>query len=406
MNRRRPPRRAAGIGLAAALVAFVAVAFGGGLPLPAGDPAQTITADVVSSGDLRAGDDVRVDGVRVGKVASVDLAPGARHARVRLAIDDHTLEVHADARLALRWRTVLGGAMFADLDPGTPGTPPLGDRPLTTAQTSAQTELDDVVALAKGTTAPAVRTLLGETAKGLHDPADLRGLLREAPRLPTIARGLAPLRGSRAGDLPRLIRAAARVTSSLGADRHRLADLVTGADGTFGTIADHRRPLAATLQRAPAALAATDRLLVRVTDTLPELDPLADALVPGLRALTRTAPDARRTLTDLADTAAAARPLLRELPPTVGGLARAATPLRQTLDGLRPILAKSLRSLLPWLDRRDPQTKLKTYEAIGPTAAVAGHPEYDAGGFFLPFPADIDEDGLQDGPQLTRRNAP
>lgn len=394
--RRSPSTRLAGVLLLSGFLTMLAVAFTGGVPLPGGGPARTVTVAVTSTGDLVAGDAVRVDGVQVGRVAALDLDDSGRGARVRLELDED-VDVRRDARAALRWRTLLGGAMLVDLDPGTPSAPPLGDAVLPVARSSVQVELDDLVSVFAAPTPASLRTILDAGRRGLGDGPGVRALLRSAPRrLRTIARGTAPLTGRFAGDLAATVDAASRTTAALDRRRVALARLVEGAAGALGTTATHRSDLGTSIERLPAALTRANAMLDRLGTSLDRIDPLAEDLGPGLRALTASLPDARRTLRSVTRTAATARPVLDVLPVAAAGLGRAATATQRVLDGTDPIVGKVERDVLPWLESRDPRTKLRTYEAIGPTAGVAVHPEYDSGGFFLPFPADFGDSGSQD----------
>ena len=90
------------------------------------------TATFANSGQLVEGrTPVRVHGVEVGTVEQVE--PGATSATsdVTLRIDDHAyVELARDASARIRYRSILGGSRFVELDPGSPSAPPLGDRPI------------------------------------------------------------------------------------------------------------------------------------------------------------------------------------------------------------------------------------------------------------------------------------
>lgn len=397
--RRAGDRRLTLIGtlMAAATIAAVIVAFTGTIPFTGASPASTISAEVPSIDALRAGDPVRVDGVQVGTVATTGLDPSGRAALIKLSIADARLTVHSDARITLRWPTFLGGATYVDLDPGTPAAPPLGDHVLPLAQTSSQVELDDLLQIAGPPTPMALRALLDQTAAGLSAPVAVGRLLGTAPlRLETIGRGLAPLVGEQPGDLSDLLAASARTVGVLDRNRAALDALVQGAAGTFGTTSAQRQALGDALGQAPAALEQTDTLMRRLPGTLALLDPLARSLRPGLQATAATLPSTRALLLRAVSLLQAARPLLGALPTTLDNLAAASNNASRLIDGVNPILARTRSELLPWLDAIDPDTKLKTYEAIGPTLAVADHSEFDNGGYLLPFPADVDLGGSQD----------
>ncbi|SCG40529.1 MCE family protein [Micromonospora coxensis] len=70
---------------------------------------------------LTTGNEVRVAGVRVGKVTAVQLAgDGAPHVRVRFRVDDDSVRLGADTGATIRIKTVLGQKYLA-LTPAGPG---------------------------------------------------------------------------------------------------------------------------------------------------------------------------------------------------------------------------------------------------------------------------------------------
>jgi len=68
--------------------------------------------------------DVRVAGVNVGKIGAVKRE--GDDAKVELVLNDD-IEVHSDARAALRPHTLFEGTAFVDLSPGSPSAPLLSD---------------------------------------------------------------------------------------------------------------------------------------------------------------------------------------------------------------------------------------------------------------------------------------
>lgn len=87
-----------------------------------GDGARTWTARFESVSGLRAGDDVRVAGVEVGRVDAIEVVDGEL-ARVRFSMDPDQ-EVHEGTRVTLRYQNLLGQrylALSAPADPGRRG---------------------------------------------------------------------------------------------------------------------------------------------------------------------------------------------------------------------------------------------------------------------------------------------
>ncbi len=91
------------------------------LPLIGGG--DTYYAAFAEAGGLRANDEVRIAGVRVGKVQRIELA--GDHVRVAFRIDADA-DFGGDTRAAIKVKTLLG-AMFLALEPAGDGQLPPGD---------------------------------------------------------------------------------------------------------------------------------------------------------------------------------------------------------------------------------------------------------------------------------------
>jgi ABC-type transporter Mla subunit MlaD len=118
------------------------LAFGGRVPW---QHDYEIKAMVRSANELQNRSPVRIAGVNVGKVKTVERGPG-NTAIVTMAIDESALPIHRDATLKIRPRLFLEGNFFVDLAPGTPSAPDLpegGTIPL--AQTAEPVQLDQIL---------------------------------------------------------------------------------------------------------------------------------------------------------------------------------------------------------------------------------------------------------------------
>jgi phospholipid/cholesterol/gamma-HCH transport system substrate-binding protein len=139
-----------------------------------------------------------------------------------------------------------------------------------------------------------------------------------------------------------------------------LASLVDGTTASFETLSDREADLAATIDRLPGALSATDRALTATGD-------LSDELLPTLTAL-------RPTIRGLAPALVDVRPLLRTATPTlrddVRPLVRDATPL---LRRLRPSL-ELVNDSYPDLQRSvDVLNRVVNVLAYNPPGAEEGY---------------------------------
>jgi phospholipid/cholesterol/gamma-HCH transport system substrate-binding protein len=81
-----------------------------------GAEGYTLTADFSSVGGLKPGDNIQVSGVKVGRVAAVELVPDSYLARVHLNIRDG-YEFPTDTAAKISSESLLGG-LYLSLDPG------------------------------------------------------------------------------------------------------------------------------------------------------------------------------------------------------------------------------------------------------------------------------------------------
>jgi phospholipid/cholesterol/gamma-HCH transport system substrate-binding protein len=258
---------------------------------------------------------VRVRGIEVGTVERVKAGPDPlRSSRMTLRITGKDVAVHEDARATIRWRTVLGGSMFVDLEPGSPRAGKL-DGAIPRSQTASQVELDDILRIYDGQTEQRQRDTFRGLSDGFSDPDAFGEAIRALPKLRTVARGLEPLRGRESGDLRRAVAATATTVEALGADIGELQTLVTGARRTFGATRAKREELGEFLERSPATLDSTKVTMRRVRTTLDRLDPLARELRPGVRALRPAVDRIRPALVE-------AEGLLTEIQPSCATRAR------------------------------------------------------------------------------------
>ena len=89
---------------------------------------------------------MRIAGVEVGKVKSIDAVEGTNAALLTMELKDSALPLHEDATAKIRPRIFLEGNFFVDLKPGTPGSPQLdsGDT-IKITQTATPVQLDQVL---------------------------------------------------------------------------------------------------------------------------------------------------------------------------------------------------------------------------------------------------------------------
>lgn len=304
------------IGLAGIVVvlAIVVVAYRANSGLPF-QPVYGITVEVPNALRLVRNNDVRIAGVRAGRIDRVEAVVGGRstHARLTLALREDVGPLRSDTRARVRPASILG-TNYLDLLPGEHGHELPSGSALPLARASSTVELTDLLDVFDRASGRRLQALLGEVGPGLagRGPGlnqalgDLPGTLRE---LALVSRALA----RPATRLGPFVVALDRAAQALAPVRGALAGAIEGAAGTLATLADHGPALAAALDALPPAEASTTRAFVRLRPALDDLARLSTALEPAVGLLPRAVPTVNRTLT------AGLRPL-RDLRPFAGAL--------------------------------------------------------------------------------------
>jgi virulence factor Mce-like protein len=316
------------VGIAVIVFAIVVTYLGFTKDVPFINNPYEMKAAFRDTSGINAGSPVRIAGVQVGEVQSVEqTSPGARSATLTLAIRDNGLPVYHDATAKIRPRIFLEGNFFVDLEPGTARAGELDDgATLGVDRTASPVQFDQVLSALKSDTRNDLREIFREVGKA-QDAGGARAFSDSLRYQPAAYKFTAivseALLGKRPGDLGDLVRDAGETAAAIN-EPGRLGALV--AD--FNTTA--------------AALAAREDAL---TSAVGELPRTLRAAPPALDALNDAFPDVRRF-------ARGARPGIRSLGPTVD----ATLPLIHQLRGLVQeselgTLARNLRSATPPLAR-------------------------------------------------------
>ena len=398
----------AGLVVIAATITALCISFTGGLPLVGRDDGRIVKAVFATANEVDGRTPVRVDGVHVGRVNSVRLAPDGRSSIVTMRITEDAVDLRRDARAQVRWRTLLGGSMAIELTPGSSFAGPLRGDTIPRSRTTSQIELDDLLQTYQGTTVQAQRDVLAGLAGGLRgDDA-----ARFVESLPVTLRPLAPalrgLRGRRADDLGALVRGTASSLRATGRAERALRAFVSGGRRTFGTFAGERLALGRIIERAPAAMDATVAGAQSIDATLPAIDALVGELRPAARALAPAVEATRPTLTTLSTVLDDARPLLARLRPALTDLGAASRAGVRVVDGLSPTVRRLQLELLPLLRREDADSGLPLHQMVAPTIAALGASAayFDRSSHLLNFPLTVGENALSALPCRTTLTDP
>jgi virulence factor Mce-like protein len=327
------------------LLLFLWLSFGGPIPLkPEGYRFKIAFPEATQLG-LEA--DVRVAGVRVGKVRGKDLAPGGNRTVATIELDRRFAPVRTTSRAILRQKTLLGET-YVELTPGAPGSPTVPEGgTLRNAQVAPTVELDEIFTAFDPVTREAFRVWQQSLSEGFRGQGQsLSDSFGHLPDFITDAGTLVKILDSEAAPLQRLVRDTGNVFGALTQDEAALRGLVVNSEAVFSAIASQNNALAETFRIFPTFLdesrltmASLRRFAVNTRPLIRDLKPVMHDLRPTLRDVRLLAPDLRN--------------LFRDLNPLIDASKRGLPALRDTLRGTRPLLAATgpfLGQLNPILD--------------------------------------------------------
>jgi phospholipid/cholesterol/gamma-HCH transport system substrate-binding protein len=292
--RRRIPRRSnAFIGLMALLLAAVVLFFGFTKDIPF-THGFIVKAQFESANSIRPNSPVRIAGVEVGKVKSVDGMEGSNAAVVTMEVNDDALPLHADATAKIRPRIFLEGNFFVDLKPGTPGAPTLdsGDT-IKITQTATPVQLDEVLTSLQSDSREDLTALLtglntalnSKDASGESAAQSFNRALDDIPQAEkSTAQVLEALLGTEPGrDVARLIRGTANTADELSRYESELKDLITNLNLTTATFASEQSNLRSSIRLLPGTLASANSAFDSLNAAFPPTRRFARDIRPGVR---------------------------------------------------------------------------------------------------------------------------
>ena len=283
-------RSNATIGLIALAVVIVAVLFAWTKAVPF-QPHYEIKAAFESSNNIRPGSPVRIAGVEVGKVTSVERA-GRDGAILTMRIDDNGRPVHSDATAKIRPRIFLEGNFFVDLTAGSPSTPELDDGgTLPVQQTATPVQLDEVLTALQSDTREDLKVLLREYGTALEGDG-ARGFNRSLPYWEPAYRDSAivgeAMLGETGHDLSGYVKNAGATAAALDRNRERLKSLITDFHTTAHAFAVQEANLRTAVGELPNTLNASMPALQALNESFPPLRSLASELRPGVQSSEET----------------------------------------------------------------------------------------------------------------------
>jgi ABC-type transporter Mla subunit MlaD len=301
------------------LAASALVVFAGG----AGNDGGTyrVRAIFMNAFSVIPGEDVKIAGVKVGKVESLDVTPDHKAAVVlridRAGFDDF----RTDAECAIRPQSLIG-EKFVECTPTQPrpdGAQPApklrridrsegrGQYLLPVSQTSKPVDLDLVNNTLRLPYRERLAVIINELGTGLAGRGgDLRQAIRNAdPALKETDKVLKIL-ADQNQVLADLTRDGDAILTPLARDRSRVADFVSQANTTAQATAERSTPLEQSIVKLPS-------FLRQLRPTMQRLGALADQMTPVLSDLGSQAPSINRFVKELGPFSEAGLPALQSL---------------------------------------------------------------------------------------------
>ena len=353
---RRGKAAIAGAACVLALVAIVLLATSAG----GSGGGYSVRALFDDAGNLTVGEDVKIDGVKVGTVGSVTPTPNAKAAVVLKIANPGFQDFREDASCTIRPQALIG-EKFVDCLPtqprveGTPLPPPLKTIPaghegagqvlLPVTNTHSPVDPDLLGDITRLPEAQRLTIILNELGTGFAGRgSDLNAVLRRSnPALQGLEQVLAIL-AKENKTLEDLAVEGDRATAPLAAEREQLVGFINEGGKVARATANQRGALAKNLAAFPAFLEqlgpAMERLGRFAAQTTPTLEDLGVA-APGInKTFENIGPFSKsfegflKTFGQNARTTSSALQAVEPLLPLVKGLGKAAKPFAGNLSGL------------------------------------------------------------------------
>ncbi|MGI8713584.1 MAG: MlaD family protein [Solirubrobacteraceae bacterium] len=389
-HRSRVPNAAAGLAAAVVILAICYLVFGGPIPFSGGS--FQLRATFTAETQLHLDSPVRIAGVEVGTVTSVQRVPGSSTAAVvTMTIQSNGLPLHADATANIRPRLFLEGNFYVDLHPGTPEARTLSSgATLPAAADTGPVQLDRVLSALNSNTRTNLQTLLQGFGGALNDQPTAAQDATQDPSQRGLTAGQSlndslkysanafkasaivnqALLGQQPHDLSGVVSGTQRLFGALASQSNHLSDLVDTFNTTMGALANRQNDLQQTIALLPGVLRATDKALGPLQSSFGPTREFARELTPSIKQLD---PTIGAGLPWLAQSTALFSPqelqgLLSTLTPAVQGTSQTLTATQTLLRGSDDLARCFVHDVIPTGNQRisDPPltTGLQVYQEL------------------------------------------
>jgi virulence factor Mce-like protein len=286
------------------LLLFLWLSFGG--PVPLKPKGYRVTAQFGEATTLATEADVRVSGVPVGKVKSIEPDQTTGLSKVVMQIDPKYVPLREDVKAILRQKTLLGET-YVELTPGTKTADPIPENgTIPDGAISQAVQLDEVFRAFDPETRKAFQTWMQTQAMALDGRGeDVNAALGNLGPFADEASDLVGILRRQQPAVQSLISNTGVVFDALSARDGQLRSLIQSSDAVFRTTSRRASELQQTFRILPtfqrearATLADLDRFARNTDPLVNQLRPAARQLSPTLRDLQATAPDLKALFKD------------------------------------------------------------------------------------------------------------
>jgi phospholipid/cholesterol/gamma-HCH transport system substrate-binding protein len=327
------------------LLLFLWLAFGG--PVPLQPKGYRFTTSFGEATQLAKEADVRISGVSVGKVKTIDPDKASGRARTVIEIDPKYAPVAKNTKAILRQKTLLGET-YVELTPGNGKqdgwVPDNGTLP--DAQVSPTVELDEIFRAFDPKTRAAFQNWMQQLAIGTKGRGrDINDALGNLAPFAQDTNTLLEILNTQSAAVRHLVRNTGEVVGALSERRGQLASLIQNSNTVFATTAARDRQLQETFVALPAFEKESKATIERLTTFAKKTNPLVTQLRPAAREISPT-------LVDLSALAPDLKALFRDIDPLIKVSKTGLPATEKFLDELHPVLGEldpALRQLNPIL---------------------------------------------------------
>ena len=390
------------------LIALVIIAIGFTLAftkkLPWADGYE-VQAVFTTAQNIRVDSPVRIAGVEVGKVTSVEPlaagddtattpdegdAPvegttagepsGQQAALVTMEIKEAGRPIKTDATMQLRPRLFLEGNLFVDLKPGSPGAEEAPDGyTMPIEQTSVSVQLDQVLTTLQSDVRTDLQVFLEEFGSALTDHGGAEGFQEIYRTSPGAFKFTSQVNeaflGTEPHDLSGVIRNFDKVARALVRNEEQLKDLITNFRVFAGSFAAEDAALEQAIVELPRVLEVAQPAFDNLNAAFPPLRAFAREALPGVRSTPETLDAATPFIHQvrLLVSKAELRGLVKELRPTIPRLAKLSKRTIPFLEQARALASCFNNVIIPWSNDSIDGGAGYPFPAVGPVYKETGY---------------------------------